>query len=861
MKPVSHKFFLTSPTQPMPLVFTDGVVIDATTGSLFSSANNSATGKVALNGEKYLYFNVDYPYSGTATQDAKPFIQFYNSANAVISTVYIKGQVIEVPANAKKYAVNMRNDYPAFTFRDNNFFLLSLIEAQPHYKKLTKKISRESQQRFYRDTLTGDITFFGPDYDYIKGMDLFSEGLFFVVRADNTVWYSQKFTKVDFEIDHFRKSAKLKLKVADPYEQVTSKQGRQFNITKIGASHEWVYLRKKPLIQAYVMGGSTVSNFFSGVYEEAEVTEIQDDYKTLVTDNHFAYCATAQEFEITGAPENDANGVYSGTGGIYVNANGWEIQLLEVVTVAGQWSLYVYRPGGSLFAVSTFVERYKPSDFSDLDIRGTYPQCIYIVYPSYAEGIRFSPSRGGAVIEGMALKNLITSHVFMRVLCDSPTITKPNDSQIKTYDLPLEDFAYSGRNYNKCVGWESSDIYTTAITSSEPTEYGINDYNKYFTDVFPTGARKVVPLCPTSWGNASIWWDYPTNFSALATKGVNSWPVLIKHTYSLQTVIASLLRKAGIPLLHNKSDSKFLYGETDPTLRSNDKWKNILIAPITNILKSDYTQAAQRGDISLEMVFDMLRKVFNCYWYIENGHLKIEHISFFMNNLSYTAGIQSGISLDLTTLRDQFNKMHYTYDQQKVSYDTKELPSQFVFKYGDESSEVFTNVKLVMENAPYVDASLDSEVTIDNFSADIDMMLLNPDNFNNDSFALLCPEYVDITEDGRTYSMQLYERTLTDSEGRSYKVMPQNLYASWLHLLKYHIDDIPAVQVSNSLNIPINVIPTQQAFMSQTIRVPEALNIQPYQLIKTSVGTGQVESMEIELDTAIAEITLRHNPK
>lgn len=855
MKPLKYKFFLTSSNQPMPLVFREGIGIDPPSGAAIKDTRYASTDKLDVNGFKFFYFNLAFPYSGASP--IAPYIQFYDTAGTIVGNFGLTSSVVVVPSTASKYAVHMCIlDYASYGFRDDSFFFLALDEAVPHYKKLTKKVSKESNEMFYRDSLTGDITFHNNDFKNIADMPLTSKGMFIVTRADNSLLYKQEFSKVDFEIDHFRKSAELKLKTVDAYEQVLSKQDRKFNITEIGASLERVYLRKKPIIQAYVMGGDTVSNFFGGLYEETEVAVAQSDFKTLVETNYFAYCQTVQEFEITGAPESGANGVYSGAMGIYVNANGWEINLIEDQPAVAMGSLYVYRPDQTLYVISQYLYLYQASDFSDLDIRDTYPQCIYIVLD---REIKFAPSKEEAFIVGMALKNLITSHVLMRVLCDTSSITLPDGSRKDTFPLPLEDLAYSGRNYDRVIGWESSSIYTSVITTSEPTKYGINDYGQYFTDTFPTTTRKVVPLCPNVWGNASIWWDYPANFNALVRGGVNSAPVLIRHTYSLQTIISALLKKAGIPLLHYASDSKFLYSTTDPTFRATDTWKNILITPITNILKSDYTQAAQRGDISLEMIFEMLRKVFNCYWYIKDGHLKIEHLSFFLNGLSYTSASPT-LSLDLTTLQDQFNRMLYTYDQQKISYDTKELPSQYVFNYSEDTSEAFTKVKLTMKNAPYVDPSLDSEVTVDNFSADIDVMLLNPDNFNKDSFALLCPEYVDVQDEGRTYSMQLYDRTITDDKGRSYTVIPQNLYASWLHLLMYHVDDIPSIQTENSLNMLINVIPTQKAFMAQSVKVPETLNVQPYQVIKTSVGIGQVESIDIELDTGVAEIQLKHKP-
>lgn len=857
MKPLKYKFFLTSATQPMPLIFREGIGIYPPSGAAIKDTRYASTDKLDVKGFKFFYFNLAFPYSGASP--IAPYIQFYDAAGTIVGNFSLASRVIEVPSTASKYAVHMCIlDYLAYQFKDNDFFLLALDEATPHYKKLSKKISKESSQMFYRDSLTGDITFHNKDFATVSEMALTAKGMFIVARADASVWYKQEFSKVDFEIDHFRKSAKLKIKTTDAYTDVLVKKDRKFNITKIGAAIARVAIQQKPAIQLYAMGSDVVSNYFNGSYSEDAVDSPQDDFKTLAGDYHFAYCASVQEFEITEASDSRINGVYSGQGGIYTNPNGCTAALLSSSSIG---PMVLKFPDSTIYGYSSpSTISYGPSDFSGLssdEMRKNYPHCIYIAglptsdgvtfYERVANGIGYGPLPG-------KIKNIVTNHIMGRILTairEGNTITTPGGSSVTTQDLREDDFAYSGRNYKSTIPFEAT-VYSTAITSDKPTEYGFNDYGKYFTDDFSGAPGKVWPLGKNLWGNASIWYANPSNSKNLIS--LASTNALINDTYTLQTVISALLVKNELPLKHLSSDSKFLYDDIDPVLQTS-RWKNILLAPITNILKSDYTQAAQRGDVSLEMIFDMLRKVFNCYWYIEEGHLKIEHASFFLNNNSYSV-LTPTAKLDIMALKDQFNAVPYSYDQHKIAYDTKDLAAQYTFSYSEETTEAFTNVKLNMQKVPYIDPSVDEEVRVEMFSADVDSMMLKPDDFNNDNFALLCP---DLAPTGG-YAFLLKEHTIQDDKGRSYTIYPQNWHASWIHLLNYHLVDIPTPVTTNSLGIILNVIPTQKAFAQQTIKLPEALSIEPYLGIKTSVGTGLVESIDVELDTGVAEIKLKHKP-
>ena len=91
-----------------------------------------------------------------------------------------------------------------------------LHEVYPYYKQLKKKLKKENNQMFFRESLDGKINLFGQDYLLVKNASIESTIYFYVYRGQ-TLFASASFNKSDCKFDHFKKNVELKLKYNDKY--------------------------------------------------------------------------------------------------------------------------------------------------------------------------------------------------------------------------------------------------------------------------------------------------------------------------------------------------------------------------------------------------------------------------------------------------------------------------------------------------------------------------------------------------------------------------------------------------------------------------------------------------------------------
>ena len=276
------------------------------------------------------------------------------------------------------------------------------------------------------------------------------------------------------------------------------------------------------------------------------------------------------------------------------------------------------------------------------------------------------------------------------------------------------------------------------------------------------------------------------------------------------------------------------------------------ITPKSNILKGDYDQAAQKAEITFEELMNMLRDCFRCYWYIENGKFKVEHISFFMNGGSYS--YQTNCQLDFTKLKDQFNKKLSAYFQSSIEFDKSELNARYEFNWMDDVTDLMGNVTLDID-ASYVQKDKTEEINVSQFTSDIDLMLLDPSSFSEDGFALLCP-----IKSGSSLQLPIVSVSLQDESMNTYDAVVQNWYASWNYLINFYLHDLPAYTgTSNMLGLLYSS--DIKKSMKHTIEFHTEEDVNELQLIKTSIGNGKIDSISINLDTRLAKASLMYKPK
>jgi hypothetical protein len=715
------------------------------------------------------------------------------------------------------------------------------VEVRPHYKELNKKYAKESGQEFFRISLDGKINLFGSDYEVVSQSSIEDQLVFIIDKYNNTSkkwveYYRGEFSKTDCKFDHDKKKCELKTTAVDGYTEVINKYENTYDLIKLAPAISRINLHKRSLMQVYVRGANSISNFFGGIYWEDDVNEAIDNHNDLINKYYFSYIKAGNEFYIRNASISDVNGVYAGTNGYWSKWNpGYACKMELVDGSSTMYWIRLYRNSGNVLLYQS-EKQWAVSD----------PDNKYIG----REGIKMVNVNN--LSDTFAIESPFVYHIYRRLLCDVDTV-EDSEGIKNTYDLPSDDFVTDNRNYKKCIGLTGGMFFCTSRAVDEPTRYGLNDYGQYFTNEFipyEVGIGRPLPISRNSWANASLWYVYDSFYEYFEERLRKQYT--LKDSYSIGAAIKAILKKIDPTLQHEATAeySQFLYGSSNPL---GMRRFYVYITQKTNILKGDYNQPAQKAEASLEELMKMLRDCFRCYWYIEDNKFKIEHIYFFMNGGSYSG--KSNYQLDFTKLTDQFNKKLSSYFQSEIEYDKSDLNQRYEFAWMDDVTDLFGGATIDVKSN-YIQKDKTEEINIGQFSSDVDYMLFNPSNFSEDGFALLCPvkngqnlELPIITVDG-----------LIDENGDKYEAVVQNWYASWIYLQNFYLWDMPAYNIESNV---LNYLYARdiKKCMKHTIEFPTEEDLDELELIKTSFGNGKIDEISISLDTRMAKVNLLYRPE
>lgn len=712
------------------------------------------------------------------------------------------------------------------------------IKVTPHYKNLSKKYAKENGQEFFRISLDGKISLFGQDYSLVANSSL-EDHLIFTIDKYNRLsgkwseYYKGEFNKTDCKFDHAKNKCELKTTAIDEYNEVMNKYENTYDLIKLAPEITRINLHKRALMQVYIRGANSISNFFGGTYWESDVNEAIDNGKDLEDKYYFAYIKAGNEFYVKGAGISDVNGVYAGTNGHWSCWNGYTCYM-GTDKPKVDTHIYIKRNSDNTILYKS-VEQWWFAEAGNCFIARNDIEMVNVNNPN----------------DKFTIESPFVYHIYRRLLCDVDTV-EDSEGVKKTYDLPSDDFVSDNKNYKKCIGLKGGTFFCTSRAVDEPTRYGLNDYGKYFTNQFipsASGIGRALPISRNSWANASLWYVYDTTYEIFEEMLRKQYT--LKNSYSIAAVIKVLLNKIDPTLKHEATAeySRFLYDSTVPI---NMNRFYVFITQKTNILKGDYDQPAQKAEITLEDLMKMLRDCFRCYWYIEDGKFKIEHISFFMNGGSYS--YNSYAQLDFTKLTDQFNRKSSAYFQSEIEYDKSDLNQRYEFGWMDDVTDLFGGLTIDVKSN-YIQKDKSEEINISQFSSDIDYMLFNPSNFSDDGFALLCP-----IKNGSSYELPIIRATLIDEDKVAYEAIAQNWYASWAYLTRFYMYDMPAKKIEcNVLNdLYVNGVKT---CMSHTVEFPIEEDLDELKLIKTSIGNGKIDEYSVNIDTRTAKVKLLYQPQ
>ena len=713
--------------------------------------------------------------------------------------------------------------------------------VRPNYKDdLTLDYELETNQRFYRAKLSGKINFVRADYDIINDAPFDSEFFLYIEKSDDwgqtyNQYYKAKFMKTDCTFNDDDKLVTVQPETIDQYNDVLAGLEKEYNLIELTPQIEFLTIRKRPLIQIYSPGDSIVSCFLGGTNWEQDAN-VTTDQKALIGTYHFALCNILKEIYIT--PNNGSpaiiSGLYTGRMVTGSSVDTFQGKLYPELNV----NYYIYiaqkRVGGLPIGAVT-VEIRKQSDDTAM-FRYTKTST------SPFDTLEFDLTAvEGSGAKGKMHASMKSYNIYARYLLDVEKIDNLN-----TYPLPSEDIVDNNRNYRRVIGYAIDVAFISNNFSDTPTEWGLADNGKYFAPPYSIYGQKFYPIARSTWRYASLWFGFYLMDWILEENARKAYT--LRDAFTLSSCINVLLKEFAPGITHEATPeySQFLYNTNNPISRQSFK---LLISQKSNIINGEYKTPAQKAPISLQQIMTMLRDIYKCYWYIEDGKFKIEQVSWFRNGGSY--GYNPIIDYDLTQLENVRNGKKITFATSEYSFDKVEMPERYQFEWMDDVTTPFEGLPIEI-TSKYVTAGKIEEINISNFTSDIDLMLLNPGAISSDGFAL----FAAVTPSG---GGQL-ELSFTKQTVDGVEYFLQNGYLAFINIQPtYWVYDMPArnFKINNSPDYAMGGLERKK---KQTLNFPAGTtDPNPMQLVKTYIGNGQVDKLSVNLCSRNIKATLKYD--
>lgn len=711
--------------------------------------------------------------------------------------------------------------------------------VRPNYKDdLTLDYELETNQRFYRAKLSGKINFVRADYDIINDAPFDSEFFLYIEKSDDwgqtyNQYYKAKFMKTDCTFNDDDKLVTVKPETTDQYDDVLAGLEKEYNLIELAPQIEFLTIRKRPLIQIYVPGDSIVSCFLGGTNWEQDANATTDQ-NALIQTYYFTLCNILKEIQITshGSPAV-ISGLYTGRMATGASANNFEGKLYPELNV----NYYIYisqqRIDGLPFG-AVAVEIRKQSDDTAMFryIKATTSPFDTLEFDLTAVE--------GSGATGTMHADMKSYNIYARYLCD---VEKIND--LNTYPLPADDIVDNNRNYRRAIGYAIDVGFISNNFSDTPTEWGLADNGKYFAPPYSIYGKTFYPIARSTWRYASLWFGFYLFDWILEEKARKAYT--LRDAFTLSSCINVLLKEFAPGITHEATPeySQFLYNTNNPISRQSFK---LLISQKSNIINGEYQTPAQKAPVTLQQIMTMLRDIYKCYWYIEDGKFKIEQINWFRNGGSY--GYSPIIDYDLTQLENVRNGKKLAFATSEYSFDKVDMPERYQFEWMDDVTTPFDGLPIEI-TSKYVTAGKIEEINISNFTSDIDLMLLNPGAISSDGFAL----FAAVTPSGGGQLELPFTRQTVDNV----EYYLQNGYLAFINIQPtYWVYDMPArnFKINNFPNYAIGI----ERKKKQTLNFPAGTtDPNPMQLVKTYIGNGQVDKLSVNLCSRNIKATLKYD--
>lgn len=601
--------------------------------------------------------------------------------------------------------------------------------AFPIYKDdLAKDFEKESGQEFFRAKLSGNLTFESADYEFIVGKAFDTEfGLEIFVSTDaGQTWVSYwrgKFYKTDCEFDIDSGTVVVKPTVVDIYNDVLAGLDKEFNLIDLAPDIVQVYADKRPIVQMYIPGQSSIACFMGGSYWEQDC-EVVGETDTVEVSGESVNKLTAYLFfnKLAAKRVIQTEGV-STIPDVFMGDQPAS-NFTDFTFTNGAYK-FIYRAVGTGSGSEFYFEIARVSDSVVMwRYSGVY-DASHTTPPFGEISYNLTPVIGSGAT-GVVQMSWYDIPVYARYVCDVSVI-----NNFPTFKIPVDDLTGQNPNYHYVFPYGRTGVvyFGTGLTAT-PNKWGLYQPGQYYQPPQVSQNPELFPVSRSAWGRVSVWFTFFRYDIADDIAGRKQF--VIKHAYSLSSVISVLLGQIATGITHEPTTaySQFLYGENLLEIT-----QTLLITPKSNVVTAGYDQPAQNAPITLRQVLNMLRDCFRCYWFIDSSNrFRVEHIKFFMNGGSYTATPVIGV--DLTAQKVTRNGKPWAFGLDQYRYEKPEMAARYQFGWMDEVTQFFNGYPMEIVSK-YVNPEMIEQITVAGFTSDIDYIIMNPGGVSKDGFVLL----------------------------------------------------------------------------------------------------------------------------
>ena len=802
-----------------------------------------------------------------------------------------------------------------------------VYKHDPLYSSCVKNYKKENDQIFMRESLSTDAKYVGSDYQYFKSLAMDSANFFCITRNSSTsIYVKGEFSKVDCKFDISKRQCTIDVRILDMYSQILNKYSEQIDVIKLNPQTSTIGFTKEAAIQVYTSGSETVTTLVGGQWTEDELDgdaistdpgtlgnnysaqqEAYTNFKTLQNRN-FGSTQFFNEFTVTGCTGTDSqggnlsrfNGTYfgkcpyygaipAGTTATFLNINNpnLAIRLTNYYPIGNsayiedETQLYDVQ----LVDLAANLVCYENSHYTEFRLKCRFPwdgsdhtTTVYFNY-IYSNTCQYNGATATTGSGNYARIAITLYQNFYRMLSDDGSVGGTTVS-VKSGDrfIPRNKYNYAYiRSFDFLHPYHSAYDFGYSISDTDDiTRYPRSTItNKFFTRIKSSAydSRVVFPLCPSCWHGVAMWGtiasnDYETFISAFKKA------FTFNNAYSIATIIRLLLKSYELDSISfsEKDSSVFLYSNSFPVSLQkgidSSVGMRLYLTPSSNLLANSYSEAARTGKISLKDILDMLRNLYNCYWFIdENSILRVEHIKYFMNGLSYSGN--PAVLFDFTNEADAYNGQNVIFDQYQIEYVKQGFFSKRTIEFSNtECSQAF-NINVLKYLGYFLRDSDESDISISRFDADItDMQAHGGEDYSKDNFVLIASEmiisfgYSPLESGCPSHILWPGANNLffKDSDGMPTPVVLVNAFASPLVTMQFMLYNVPSL-TSYEIEGPQNITPqTQLRFMSQKIEVSLTQDLEYLGLVHTDLGDGMIMDMQVDMVTRKAKLELRYFP-